>query len=59
MTSSDDHSYFARRAEQERRLAENAADSAIATTHSRLAAEYERRLADAAGPPVLAQPAAH
>jgi len=44
MTSTDDQVYFARRAVEERRRADIAADSAIATAHLRMAAEYERRL---------------
>lgn len=44
---SNDQSYFAARAEQERRLARQAADAKIAALHSELASRY----AELAGEP--------
>lgn len=43
MNREDDRSYYARRAQQERKRADAAPDPAVRGVHRKLAAEYERR----------------
>lgn len=45
----DDREYFALRAEQERAIAKASKDNAVALAHFRMADEYDRRAAKAAG----------
>lgn len=50
MSNRDDYSYFKRRAQREREIAETCKDNAVALAHLNMAAAYDRRLATTSPP---------